>query len=192
MRSLTHGHLDQDSDPIYKLNLCTNNTCLIHWTHCSHRLVLLRPGLAEISARTWVVRWFRQSTCCWAYELKLKFPDLLWILVLQKHLFYDSLSLGFILGVCTFYPLCVDIELQWLTIQNSVCRSSSLDPKNDQNWTEPNCKILDHQLQLHWSWKSSVASCEVCQKVERLKKTGYSWLFIPSCVGTISCMHIFT
>ena len=56
----------------------------------------------------------------------------------------------------------------------SVCRSSSLDCKKNQNWTEPNCKRPDHQLQLHKFWKFSVASCKVCWKIEKPKYTGLS------------------
>ena len=53
----------------------------------------------------------------------------------------------------------------------NVCRSSLLDWKKDRNWTEPNCKRPDHRLQLHKFWIFSVASCDVCQKIEKLKKT---------------------
>ena len=62
--------------------------------------------------------------------------------------------------------------LTLMHFRGSVCRSSSLDWKKDQNWTEPNCKRLDHWLQLHKFWKFLVASCEVCQKIKKPKKTG--------------------
>ena len=55
--------------------------------------------------------------------------------------------------------------------KTSVCRSSSLVQKYDWNQTEPNCKRPDHQLQLHWFRNFSVASCKVCQKMERPNKT---------------------
>ena len=54
----------------------------------------------------------------------------------------------------------------------SVRRSSSLDWKKDQNRTEPNCKRPDHRLRLHKFWIFSVASCDVCRKIEKPKKTG--------------------
>ena len=54
----------------------------------------------------------------------------------------------------------------------SVRRSSLLDWKKDQNRTEPNCKRLDHQLRLHKFWIFSVASCDVCQKIEKPKESG--------------------
>ena len=56
----------------------------------------------------------------------------------------------------------------------SVHRSSLLDWKKDQNWTEPNCKGPDHWLRLHKFWNFSVASCDVCRKIKNLKKTGLS------------------
>ena len=56
----------------------------------------------------------------------------------------------------------------------SVCRSTSLDWKKDRNRTELNCKRPDHQLRLHKFWIFSVASCDVCQKIEKPKKTGLS------------------
>ena len=77
--------------------------------------------------------------------------------------------------------------------ETSVRRSSSLDWKKDRNWTEPNCKRPDHQLRLHKFWKFSVASCDVCQKIEKLKKTGLDRLqlvFRPVMYWT-SLMHIF-
>ena len=58
----------------------------------------------------------------------------------------------------------------------SVCRSSSLDWKKNQNRTEPNCKRPDHWLQLPWLWKFPVASCLVCWNLERPQKTGPNWL----------------
>ena len=42
----------------------------------------------------------------------------------------------------SFQPQCSQLEI-------SVCRSSSLDWKKDQNRTEPNCKRPDHRLRLH-------------------------------------------
>ena len=60
----------------------------------------------------------------------------------------------------------------WDWITTSVHRSSSLDWKKDRNQTEPNCKRLDHQLRLHKFWIFSVASCDVCWKTEKPKKTG--------------------
>ena len=59
----------------------------------------------------------------------------------------------------------------------SVHRSSWLDWKYDQNWTEPNCKGLDHQLWLPWSWIFLVASPKVWQKKERLVWTSCNWSF---------------
>ena len=58
----------------------------------------------------------------------------------------------------------------------SVCRSSSLDWKKDRNRTEHNCKRLDHWLWLHKFWNFLVASCDVCWKIEKQKKTGLDWL----------------
>ena len=55
---------------------------------------------------------------------------------------------------------------------NSVHRSSSLDQKKDWNQTELNCKRLDHWLWLHKFWNFSVASCDICRKIKRPKKTG--------------------
>ena len=54
----------------------------------------------------------------------------------------------------------------------SVRRSSSLDWKKDRNRTEPNCKRPDHRLRLHKFWIFSVASCDVCQEIEKPKKPG--------------------
>jgi len=59
----------------------------------------------------------------------------------------------------------------------SVHRSSWLDWKYDQNWTEPNCKGLDHQLWLPWSWIFLVASPKVWQKKERPVWTSCNWSF---------------
>ena len=84
--------------------------------------------------------------------------------------------------------------LTLMHFRDSVCRSSSLDWKKDQNRTEPNCKRLDHWPQLHKFWKFSVASCEVCQKIKKLKKTGLDWLqpvFHPVMCWTL-LTHIFT
>ena len=57
-----------------------------------------------------------------------------------------------------------------MSVGHSVRRSSSLDWKKDRNRTEPNRKRPDHQLQLHKFWIFSVASCDVCQKIEKPKK----------------------
>ena len=59
---------------------------------------------------------------------------------------------------------------QWL--MTSVHRSSSLDWKKDRNRTEPNCKRPDHRLQLDKFWIFLVASCKVCQTIEKPKKNG--------------------
>ena len=53
---------------------------------------------------------------------------------------------------------------------SSVRRSSLLDWKKDWNWTEPNCKRPDHRLRLHKFWIFSVASCDICRKIEKPKK----------------------
>ena len=63
------------------------------------------------------------------------------------------------------FPYCIIYRI-------SVCRSSSLDWKKYRNRTEPNWKRLDHWLRLHKFWKFSVASCDICQKIEKPKKTG--------------------
>ena len=75
----------------------------------------------------------------------------------------------------------------------SVRRSSLLDWKKDRNWTEPNCKRPDHWLRLHKFWIFSVASCDVCQKIEKPKKTGLDRLqpvFRPVTCWTL-LTHIF-
>ena len=59
-----------------------------------------------------------------------------------------------------------------LLFMGSVRRSSSLDWKKDRNRTEPNCKRPDHRLRLHKFWIFPVASCDVCRKIEKPKKTG--------------------
>ena len=46
--------------------------------------------------------------------------------------------------------------------------------KKDRNRTEPNCKRPDHQLRLHKFWIFSVASCNLCRKSEKAKKTSLS------------------
>ena len=66
---------------------------------------------------------------------------------------------------CLFLPISFEV---------SVRRSSSLDWKKDRNITEPNCKRPDHQLWLHKFWNFSVASCDICRKIEKPKKTGLS------------------
>ena len=77
---------------------------------------------------------------------------------------------------------------------SSVRRSSSLDWKKDRNRTEPNCKRPDHWLRLHKFWIFSVASCDVCQKIEKPKKTGLDRLqpvFRPVMCLTL-LTHIFS
>ena len=59
----------------------------------------------------------------------------------------------------------------WERPSSSVCRSSSLDQKKDWNQTKPNCKRPDHWLRLHKFWNFLVASCKVCRKIKRPKKT---------------------
>ena len=61
-------------------------------------------------------------------------------------------------------------HLNSLTFIASVRRSSLLDWKKDRNWTEPNCKRPDHWLRLHTFWNCLVASCDICQKIEKPKK----------------------
>ena len=80
-----------------------------------------------------------------------------------------------------------------LIIQASVCRSSLLDWKKDRNRTEPNCKRPDHRLRLHKFWIFSVASCNICRKFKKPKKTGLDRLqpvFRPVMCWTL-LTHIF-
>ena len=67
----------------------------------------------------------------------------------------------------------------------SVRRSSLLDWKKDWIRTEPNCKRPNHRLQLHKFWIFSVASCEVCWKIEKPKKNRS----IPVATG-LSSSHV--
>ena len=79
-----------------------------------------------------------------------------------------------------------------ISIVISVRRSSSLDWKKDQNRTKPNCKRPDHWLQLHKFWIFSVASCDICWKIEKPKQTGLDRLqpvFRPVMCWTL-LMHI--
>ena len=66
---VTYPHDEQESEPLNKLNLVTvlsrkrtNHTGSIHWPNHSFFFGL---ALAVISARTWIVRWFRRSTSLW-------------------------------------------------------------------------------------------------------------------------------
>ena len=93
-----------------------------------------------------------------------------------------------------FHPFFQVINNHENSMPASVRRSSSVDWKKDRNWTESNCKRLDHQLQLHKFWNFSVASCEVCWKIKKLKKTGLDQLqlvFRPVMCWTL-LTHIFT
>ena len=70
------------------------------------------------------------------------------------------------LAMVNTYP---EVDHQHMPM-SSIHRSSSLDWKKDWNQTEPNCKRWDHWLQLHKFWNFSVASCNVCWKIEKPKK----------------------
>ena len=94
----------------------------------------------------------------------------------------------FILNVLILVPLS---ELLHHELQNlhtigmltvSVCRSSSLDWKKDQNWTEPKCK-RPHWLQLHKFWNFRLPVARFVEKSKNRKKNQSR----PVAIGISSC-----